>query len=233
MPRGMSVDGSIFNAYGLSAWLKDVPSITEADHGFWVLVGERQIGRKVIRHGFSEREKTYETTGPWQTFADAVSCAKNHGVAEDAQWARVSPARIGNWVPVGTPMPDGFKLGAPGRPCETTVYTGDGRMSSWRTCGRPIEPGTTGCKMHNTTQRKSAEREEQRKAAWAADRERWDREKQARTAAEETRKQILALLEDEFAQLDKLLTVSSDGNLKITPEILLTLAQTHDAFRRL
>lgn len=170
-------------------------------------------------------------TEPYKTFADAVRAAERlAGQKYPDGWARASGRYMGGWFPVGTAV-KGVKF-VPGVPCTQICSDYNTRLSSHWICGRvATESGL--CGMHQAGQkRKEANDRAWREAREAREAQR-SREAQAREAAEETRRQILALLEDEFAQLAKLLTVSDDGNLEITPEILLTLAQTHDAFRRL
>ncbi len=117
-------------------------------------------------------------------------------------------------------------------PCEETVSDHGYRWASFWICGKVAK--TDGlCGLHASVKQRRDDRDAQYKAQREAREAQYDREDAAYKAAMEIKAQVVALLEGDFAAVDKLITVTRAGEMKITPEILLTLAQTHDAFRRL
>jgi len=166
---------------------------------------------------------------PYKTFDAAVTAAERlSGQKYPDGWARASGRYMGGWFPVGT-VCKGVKF-VPGYPCTQICSQYSGNWSSHWICGR-VATESGKCGMHQAARDRRDANDAKRAEESRVRHEAWDREIEARKAAREVRDQILALLDDEFAQIDKLITVSSDGFLKVAPEIVLTLAQSHDAFR--
>lgn len=209
----------------------DAPMIdTVGSHGWQVVYRGTKYERvrtqaEIDASKYSKDRKTE----PYKTFADAVRAAERlAGQKYPNGWARASGKYMGGWFPVGTVV-KGVKF-VPGVPCTEVCSQYDGRWSSHWICGKVAKESGM-CGLHEGARKRRDANDAARAEESRLRHEAWDREIEARKAAREVRDQIIALLEDEFAQLDKLLTVSGDGNLKIAPEILLTLAQSHDAFR--